>query len=169
MPVYTFDQAITLNLSHGDPAELIVSYTFQPDPECPRVLSPATTEPPELYPLEIRTNLKAVKDWMKRAEVLNEYHPKPLKESWYILELQLDADGKLTMEYTVGVRDESDPPVLATDPPPLVYKRVWDPSDDLITTDARGEFDISYPAFQQFIQGQEDFLQIIGQIKAGNG
>ena len=88
MPVYTFDQSITLNLSHGDPAELIVAYTFQPDPECPRVLSPATDEPPELYPLEIRANLQAVKDWMKRAEVLNEYHPKPLTESWYILELQ---------------------------------------------------------------------------------
>ena len=72
------------------------------------------------------------------------------------------------MEYTVGVRDESDP-VVAADPPPLIYKRTWDPSDDLITTDARGEFDISYPAFQQFIQGQEDFLQIIGQIKAGDG
>jgi len=168
MPVYTQDEPRTLNLRDGDPAGIVVSYTFDPGIDCPhgcpRVSSPATTEPPELYPGEVLGNLDTVKKWLRKCELSSNYHPKKLRETWLTGEIHIEQSGAVVMEYVVGRRDETDPGAIGPSPPALHLKRTWNPGDNMILTDARGEFNISYPAFQQFIEIQEHFLQIIGQM-----
>lgn len=169
MPVYTYEKAITLILSHGPGP--VMSYTFEPKaafPDgSPRVTSPATAEPPEILPAEILQNLKIIKEWMAEATGLNNYKPTKIREDFYQSEMVLTEDGAVRLEMTIGVRDPADPGEVKADPPALVYKREWDPADNLVSTDPRPEFSISYPAFAQFIEDQRRFIELINHLSEG--
>ena len=170
MPVYTREQASTLYLTGGEPSEIIVEYTFVPgcfcpSLNCPRIKSPAANKPPETYPEEIAANLKLVKKWMQEAELADNYHPKAISETYFKTEFYLNANGILSFEFIAGMRSEDDPESIGSHP--AIIKRQWNPETNLITTDARGEYNISYPAFQRLIQIQETFIQAINQMTAG--
>lgn len=171
MPEYQEKERSTLLLRVS--GETVVELTFDPIAnDIPRVTSPAKAEDTEIYPIQARENLRKVKKWAARAELNNGYIPAPIEENYLKVEIDIRKSGKVKAEITIGLRDENGD--LITDPelapPPFVLNRKWDPANNIITTDARGEFDISYPALQFNNRFQETFLALIQQItETGQG
>lgn len=156
---------ITLQLWHDSTS--YVEYTFDPngpDPsDCPHVHGPAVATAFEHTPDQFADHQKTIAKWMQEGERLNSYHPIGIEETFIKMgPIFLKANGKLKMDVTLGMRDETSGDLLA-DPPPLEYSATWDPaggdgSGGLITSAPYAEFKISYPAFQKFKDEIDKFI-----------
>ena len=172
--IFSIQNGLTLRFRKPDPPhELVVSWEFKyPDDPAlaaaPRVISPATLEDTELYPTEIKVNHTAIKAWIKECERLGKVPRGDIPETYLNTRYRTLQDGSIQCRIRIGMMDPGTGDLLPV-PPPVDLTRTWSPVDNIITTEDRGEFDISYYAFMYLSDAQEDFINLIYRKSVQDG